>query len=369
MCSLSRTDRNVYASDHKFIYCSLKKLYKLEILHLSSGEHISLINVDDNAMESTKNKIVEILQLNDDDNQDSIVPDVLNNGRQALVKYEQDIIPEIYTDVMKNDDNKLMTSLKKFFQQQWETQYGSSHQWFISFLKGYEVGENVDVFQRVLNRTAEYGNRFIKHCPLLSIVLQLVFESIGDEELLEANVFDDRYLKESNVHNIKCLEERNVCDELWFSITNDGLTSITKYPEYIIEDVMNQQLDKTQSTLFHALRVYYRPQLFSLLEIHKIPNRGNLYDLLLENVAEHGWLMGLETIQRQITPRSYSNLSTSINSLLEQRKAQKQKVQQQSIRKNEDEVHLETNNVTSNNIQSESSNANLTTASSKESGS
>jgi hypothetical protein len=338
-------------------------------MELSSDWHISLINVNDNAMQSIKNEIVEILQLNDDDNQDSIVLDLLNNGRQALAKYEQDIIPEIYAEVMKNDDNTLMTSLKKIFQQQWETQYASSHEWFISFLKEYEFGENADVYQRVLNRTAEYGNGFIKHCPLLSIVLQLLFEGIGDEELLEAKVFDDRYLNESDVRNTKCLEEINACDELWFSITNDGLTSITKHPEYITEDVMKQQLNKTQSTLFQALCVYYRPQLFSLLETHKIANRVNLHDSLLENVAEHGWLTGLTTIQNKITPRSYSNLSTSMNSLVEQRKAQKQKVQHQSVRKNEDEANVEKNDATSNNIPSESNNANLTTPSSKESGS
>ncbi|CAF4655141.1 unnamed protein product, partial [Rotaria sp. Silwood2] len=173
-----------------------------------------------------------------------MVNDLLENGRRSLVEYEEDIISEIYTDAMNENDNKLMISLKKYFQQKWETQYGTSNQWFISFLKEYENGENRDIYERVLNRTAEYGNRFMKHCPILSIVVQLLFESIDDQCLTEANIFDDQYLEEASVFNNQCMEETNVCDELWFSITNDGLQSITKYSEYIVEDVMNQQLNR-----------------------------------------------------------------------------------------------------------------------------
>lgn len=337
-------------------------------MDLFSGECSSPIDMNDNKMKSIKNELVQILQLNDEPNQDSIIIDVLNNGRQALIKYESDIVPDIYENVMNNENNELMTSLKKFFKQKWEIQYGSSHQWFVSFLKQYEIGENVEVYQRVLKRTAEYGNRFIKHSPLLSIVIQLVFEDIADNELLTAKLFDDRYLNGSNPQNENCSGEINSCDELWFSITNDGLTSMKKYPEYIVEDIMSQQLDKTQSTLFQALREYYKPQLFLLLKTNDILNRENLYESLLENVAESGWLAGLQKFQRKLTPKSYEKLSKSVNSFLEELKAQKQKAQQQAIQKSEEEQHIRPNNETSNNIQLGTSQTNLTAASSEEIG-
>ncbi|CAF5228861.1 unnamed protein product, partial [Rotaria magnacalcarata] len=122
--------------------------------------------------------------------------------------------------------------------------------------------------------------------PILSIVLQLVFEGIDDQCLTELNVFND----------------------LWLTITNDGLKSIQKYSDYVAKDLLDTIIEKKQLVLFQALREYYRPQLFQLLKESKINNTDNLYEFALDNVAEYGWLTGLQKLQNKIVPKYFKTL-------------------------------------------------------------
>ncbi|CAF4564875.1 unnamed protein product, partial [Rotaria sp. Silwood2] len=145
-----------------------------------------------------------------------------------------------------------MKALKKYIEQEWKIKYGSSNQWFVLFLKEYKDAVNYDF---VLKRAAEYGNKYLKDCPILSIVLQLLFEGIDDKSFNEANVFND----------------------LWCAITNNGLKSITNFSD-----------NKKRLVLLQALREYYRPKLFELLDKSKIIDRDNLYELTLDNVTEYG---------------------------------------------------------------------------------
>jgi hypothetical protein len=246
----------------------------------------------DTETKSIADEIVKVLQLNDNENKDQIVNSLLENGRQSLIEHKKYIAAEIYASIMDNNDNKLIELLKMYFQRTWETQCASSNEWFSLFLKQYQNEENHDIYQRVLIRTAEYGNKYMKTCPMLSIVLQLLFEAIDD----------------------KILQETNVFDELWSTITNNGLKSITKYTDYIIEDVMNEQINDKHSVLFQALREYYHPQVFSLLQQSNIINRQHLYDLVLDNVTENGWLTGVQVIKSKTTRKSYDKLLENINS-------------------------------------------------------
>ena len=235
--------------------------------------------------------IIHTLELDENENKDHIVNDLLENGRQSLVKYKEEIIPDIYTEVMTNDD-KLINSLKKHIERKWQKEYANSHPWFVSFLEQYRSGENHHLYDRIVTRAAEFGNKYMKNCPILSIVLQLLFEDVDDKRLKETNIFDD----------------------LWLTITNDGLKSITKYSDYIIIDVMNEQLDKSQSILFKALREYYHPIVVSLLTQHNITIKDNLRDLALESVAEYGWLTEAKEIESKMTPRSYKLLLEKLHS-------------------------------------------------------
>ena len=166
---------------------------------------------------------MRILQLEHDGMKNEILNDLLENGRQALVKYKAHIIHKIYKLVMEGKNNELMITLKKYFQQKWKTEYGSLNEWFNSFLNDCKNSESHEIYERVLTRTAEYGNMYMKDCSTLSIVLQLLFESIDDN----------------------CLRKTNVFDDLWFTITNDGLKSITNFSDYITKKIMKEQLKKS----------------------------------------------------------------------------------------------------------------------------
>ncbi|CAF5051550.1 unnamed protein product, partial [Rotaria sp. Silwood1] len=161
---------------------------------------------DDEVLKLAKNEIIRALDLEEYEIKDTIINDLLENGRQSLSKYVEDLLPDIYAAATNEDDGELMKSLKKYFEQQWKVKYGSSNQWFVLFLNEYKDAVNYD---SVLKRTAEYGNKYVKDCPILSIVLQLLFEGIDD----------------------KCFDEINLFNDLWCTITNNGLKSIENFSD------------------------------------------------------------------------------------------------------------------------------------------
>ncbi|CAF4171578.1 unnamed protein product, partial [Rotaria sordida] len=134
-------------------------------------------------------------------------------------------------------------------------------------------------YDSVLKRTAEYGNKYSKDCPILSIVLQLAFESIDD----------------------KFFDEKNAFNDLWCAITSNGLKSIEDFSD-----------KKKRPVLLQALCEYHRSKLFELLEKSKIPDRDNLYELALKNVANCGWLQGLQEVQERIRVKHFKILLANI---------------------------------------------------------
>ncbi|CAF4345833.1 unnamed protein product, partial [Rotaria sp. Silwood2] len=195
--------------------------------HTDTGKRGNV--VDDEILKLAKNEIIRALDLEEHEIKDIIINDLLENGRQSLSKYEDEFAPDVYKTSINENDGKLMESLKNYFEQQWKIKYGSSNQWFISFLEEYKDAVNYD---SVLKRTAEYGNKYLKDCPILSIILQLLFEGIDDKFFDETNAFND----------------------LWCAITNNGLKSIENFSD-----------NKKRTVLLQALREYYRPKLFELL--------------------------------------------------------------------------------------------------------
>ncbi|CAF4112277.1 unnamed protein product [Adineta steineri] len=270
-----------------------------EYSDLSENQLSSFAKPNDN---NIVGDIINLLQLDDAETKIEIMKDLLTDGRQSLVKHKRDIIPKLYTTEMDSADGKLIALLKKYFQQQWEKQYDSTNAWFISFIKKCQDEKNPELYERVLTRTAEYGNKYMRDCPTLSIILQLLFEHIDNE----------------------CLEKTNTFNDLWFTVTNKSLLSITNYSDYIDKEVMNTQLDKNQSTLFLALREYYRPKLFSLLKEHNISEEQTLYDLALDSVTEHGWLIGIQAIQQEVPPKYYDRLLETIRFVQQQQQEQTQ---------------------------------------------
>jgi hypothetical protein len=253
---------------------------------------------DKKKLQSIINKIINLLELDVSDKKDEILKNLLENGQQSLKNYKDYFIPDVYTEVMNGNDNQLMKYLKNYFEQQWKIEY-NSNQWFIQFLNESKSNDNRHLYEQVLIRTAKYGNKFMKKCPILSISLQILFEGIDD----------------------KCLEKTNIFDELWFTITSDGLKSIRKYSEYIFPDVMNEQINNKQSILFQALHEYYRQELFQLFEQCNIRDRQNLYEIALDNVAESGWRTGLKAIENKVIPVNFKSLLEKVDAYLKQQQA------------------------------------------------
>lgn len=259
---------------------------------ISNECEINLSDNEDQFVKSFINEIIDILELDDKELGNEIARNLMENGRDGLRKYEDEIICRVYNQMMNNQDSKLINSLKEYFRQKWEIQYGSTNPWFISFLKQYENEEKHEIYERILTRTAQYGNKYMKDFPLLSIVLQLLFTDIISEE---------------------CLQETNVFDDLWMSITNDGLQSISKYSDYIVKKDLDEQLEK-ESVLFKALRKYYRPNVSSALKQSGSFIQGSFYDLLSDDITEFGWLSEMERIKEEFVPKRFQIFKEELRS-------------------------------------------------------
>ena len=242
---------------------------------MASADNQSLCN-ESSPIKSIHEKIIHILQLDGKKDKDYIITDLLANGRQVLVMHQRDLDPKVYKHVMDYSNSELLNLLKLYFRQQWKLQYKSSKNWFIAFIKKYQYGEKHHLYDRVLTRTAEYGNKYMKTSPVLSIVLQLLFEGIDDD----------------------CLQMTNVFNDLWSTITNDGIESIERYSNYIDKDILSEQRNDKQSVLFRATRQYYHLQL--LLNSKQILTEQELRDQILDGVTEYGWSIGVEIIQKNV---------------------------------------------------------------------
>lgn len=64
--------------------------------------------------------LIDILQLDiiDEDTAKQIMDDIINNGRQYLAQHRDDILEEIYLDVMQ-DQSQLLTRLKTAVVNRW----------------------------------------------------------------------------------------------------------------------------------------------------------------------------------------------------------------------------------------------------------
>ena len=240
---------------------------------------------------SIRHKLTSLLEI-DEEVQSDITEKLLVKGQQALSLYKDNIISEIYEEQM-NGNSELLQILKAYHRNKWETEYASKFLWFRTLIKESE-NDIEALYDQVLTRTAEHGNKYMKDHPLLSLVIQLLFESLCDDDM--SAVFND----------------------IWNSLTYDELRSITRYSNYIIPEIMKKQLDRNSENklnghLFMALREYYRNPLVQHLTLNAVRNRRNLYELALNSVAERGSLNGVKMTEKKTTKMSFDNLMGSIN--------------------------------------------------------
>ncbi|CAF1505125.1 unnamed protein product, partial [Didymodactylos carnosus] len=257
----------------------------------------SNILITDNTIE----EIIQILELQDTEEKEQITNDVLKNGRQALVKYEHILIPEIYSaEISKSIDNqsaivptliqgtRLSELIKQHVYQRWKTACLNEPKIW-KFIANMKDG-NSEHFESVLPYTADYGSTYTKSSSILAVVLQILFHGIDDE----------------------CLTKN-----LWNSVTNKGLRGCTDFTQYISEDDLREQLDDCDSPLFLALRMYYYEQISELFKRHKIPDTKVLYKLSADNFARMGWLNGIESVKHKIPPVKYEALLKAIAAMID----------------------------------------------------
>ncbi|CAF1508691.1 unnamed protein product [Rotaria sordida] len=250
-----------------------------------------------NTFSSVAEQISSYLELECNDKKGQIISDLLMNGRQAVNKYPEDIIPEILSqeeEYSATGESPLLKLIKQHITETWEALLVNQPT-VMSFINGVKK-ENSIHFDNVLTRTAEYGSVYTKASSILSLVLQLLSESIDDE----------------------CFTKTNTFVELWNSITIQGIHGIERASRDIPEEELNEQISNKKSPLYLALRMYFEEEIQQLFSKVKIPNRHNtLYDLAIDNVTEHGWLEGIKSINKKITQTHYNLLTKSIESLIE----------------------------------------------------
>ena len=284
---MCRVCEGVYKDSHEQIYIHRSSSLRTSEVYFktTTTTNNKTLSIDNDYIFSLIIKgLIFILELENQQDQKEIIDHLLKNGRQSLIEYKDKIAVHVYNNL--ENENLLMKFLKIYFEQQWKLEYSHSYQWFSLFLRQYQTNDHQHHYEYILTRTAEYGNRYMKNCSILSIVLQFLFEGIDDQ----------------------CLKETNIFDQLWTTITNEGLISIRKYSEYIIEEVMTELIDKKQTILFQSLREYYRIDLFHLFIESQISNKQNLYEVTLDNVAEFGWRNGLKAIEKKLLPKDFKIL-------------------------------------------------------------
>ena len=210
-------------------------------------------------------QVIDILELDSDSTESKIYSrDLVVNGRQALSKIEHDISPKVYKSQMSKDGSELLTLLKTYVSQQWET---TTEDWLQMFIL-QKKDESPDLYDQILTRTAEYGFKYFKDNPSLSLVLQFI---------LEFDEFSE--------------ENEKVFDSIWAQLTINGGQALQTFDQYIAPNTIKTQLSSDRSPLFLALQSYFREPLSNLLKQIK---KADMLDLFLNCIVKCGWEQGLK---------------------------------------------------------------------------
>jgi hypothetical protein len=235
-------------------------------------------------------QISNYLGLDTLDQKEQIVNDLLQNGRQMFRKYEKFVSPEIFlaetseaNSLNEHGDSPLLSLIKQHIMNQWELSLQSLSPVLLFINRTKE--ECFDHFNRVLQTTAETGGT---SAPILLILIQLIFQTLDPAA------------------------DKNVLNEIFNSLTTDGIQSLRKFANYIAGEDLEEQLSSYESPIFLSLLLYNNDQIPALLKKHKIPNTRDLYKLAIHSVTKSGLLIGLESVRAKIAPISYKSLTESL---------------------------------------------------------
>ena len=166
-----------------------------------------------------------------------------------------------------------------------------------SFIKEEKDFRNSNHFHNVEIRFAEYGTTYTGSSFILSFVLQLLFDSITDECILNGNIFTNLF-KCITVKGIHAIEEQ-------------------EYAKYIAPDDLKAQVNEDQSMLYLALRMYFRHEIEELFSQHGIPDKNQRYDILANQITKDGWLNGIQSIKDKIPEIKYNAVYEIISERLQ----------------------------------------------------
>ena len=244
-------------------------------------------SMEDDMEDRFRNEICELLSLDKTEHESGIIArKLLINGRQELVNHRDSIKPKDFDDQMSDTgDSALLKILKRYFEQQWQQ---FPWDWFQTFLTEQQSKDNHKYYQQVLTRTASYGQRLMKACPVFSIVLQLVL-------VIDGNI--DEYERTFN--------------DVWNTFVIDGCeTALKKWKKYVVPTMKREHLRSHKSPLFLALRECFREPVISLFHQSKIADQQNLLEITLDCLAKFGCTAGLNEVdvKQLIAPKKHKVL-------------------------------------------------------------
>ena len=208
-----------------------------------------------------------------------LVNQLIINGRQALSRYEDDIVLGIYNTQSNKDGSQLLTLLKNYIEYQWQSH---TEDWFQIFLHEQKT-KSPALYDRILTRTAEYGSKYAKDFPSLLLVVQFLFDFTDQE-----------------------LEDKSKFETIWKTLILEGRRSLSKFSEDLAQNVIKEQSENDQSALSFALRESYQQPLSRLLAM----NDPDLTEIALNWLVIYGWMEGLnhKDVTHKFSPKKHREL-------------------------------------------------------------
>ncbi|CAF0789667.1 unnamed protein product [Adineta ricciae] len=247
-------------------------------------------------------QITDYLHLHDGRDKDRVLSAIIKGGRQVFCRYGLWIEPDVL-NTEKNwtkgekPESRLLLLLKEYYFIQLQMLLEQSAPNLFRLIKEQKDSQNCDHFSVVQTRFAEYGTNYINSSFVLSFVLQLLFEGITDEDVINGNIFA----------------------RLFKSVTENGIHGAEEeaYKNYIAPVDLKEQIDDEQSMLTLALQMYFYEEIQHLFHQNNIFDKNQRCKHLADNVTKNGWLKGIEWIIDKIPQAQYKILRQDISQRLQ----------------------------------------------------
>ncbi|CAF1177923.1 unnamed protein product, partial [Didymodactylos carnosus] len=233
-----------------------------------------------------KKRLLDILELEESPENFVLAEELLEFGRCALTKYQHQIPVQLYENEMK-EDSPLINLLKQHTAQQWRTSSLYKYSWFQSFLDKQRE-EVLEIYERVLIRQAENAKKHLFGWPVLSILVQFLYE-----------------LDDDNMNNL---------EQIMKQLIQGGRQTLETHERYISQETMSEQLINHDSVLYLALQEIHRASLLGLMKKVGIINKNSLYERAIKEVADKGW-NGVNGCKASIASDKFSTLIREIQVL------------------------------------------------------